>query len=372
MSVNNLLFRSYYLSSDTADAWTVHLGMGMSAQNPRDSRMRYFVYIIPVILMLLATGCDDPETTETTETKHSRPTEPTAAHGVGADDDAPPVIGLVMKTLTNPFFIDMEKGARRAERDLGIRLLVRTGAQETSVEQQIVIVEDLIAAPVDALVIAPGDSVRLIPPLKAAQDAGIAVVNIDNRLDPRYADKLGLSGVPFISVDNEQAAYLSARTLVADVTAPTQAVILEGIPTAANARDRKHGALRAFAENPNIQVVAARSADWKIGEGYRVTAALLEAFPEVGLIFAANDMMGLGALQRLGEIGRTDVRVAAYDALDEAVAAVRAGRLVATVDQKADQQGYLGIEYAVRLMRGEAVPSVTLLDVDVITGDTLP
>lgn len=334
--------------------------------------MRIIEYIIPILLLALVAGCDEPETGAQKQPVKSQAATTQRTDGAGTgpgDDDEPPVIGLVMKTLTNPFFIDMERGARQAEQDFGVRLLVRTGAQETSVEQQIIIVEDLVAASVDAIVIAPGDSVRLIPPLKDAQAAGIAVVNIDNRLDPAYAEKLGLTDVPFISVDNEQAAYQSARTLVEGVTTPTQAVILEGIPTAANAQERRRGALRAFAENANVQVVASRSANWKIEEGYQVTGALLAAFPQVHLMFAANDMMALGALQRLEEEGRSDVRIAAYDALAEAVAAVRAGRLVATVDQKADRQGYLGIEYAVRLMRGESVPATTYLEVEVITRD---
>ena len=75
-------------------------------------------------------------------------------------------IGLVMKTLTNPFFIEMEKGARRAEKELGVALIVKTAAQETSIEQQIQLVNDLITAKVDAIVIAPGDSQSLVATLK--------------------------------------------------------------------------------------------------------------------------------------------------------------------------------------------------------------
>ena len=90
-------------------------------------------------------------------------------------------VGLVMKTLTNPFFIDMEKGARRAESELGIELLVKTGAEETSIEQQIQIIDDLVAARADAIVIAPGDSRRVIPALKKAAEHGIKLVNIVNQ-----------------------------------------------------------------------------------------------------------------------------------------------------------------------------------------------
>lgn len=275
-------------------------------------------------------------------------------------------IALVMKTLTNPFFIKMERGARRAERELGIHLLVKTAAKETSIQQQINIVDELIRMKVDAIVIAPGDSVELIPVLKQAQDAGIAVVNIDNRLNPEFSKKSGLKELPFISVDNEKAAYQSVKALTRKITQPTSVAILEGIRSAANAEDRKNGALKAFEEHPLTNVVAMETAHWKIDEGFDKTRQLFELYPQIGAIFCANDMMALGTLQYLKVSGRDDVLVASYDALDEARAAVNAGTLVATVDQQASLQGYMGVMYAYRMLTGEKLPPVTLVDTKII------
>lgn len=278
-----------------------------------------------------------------------------------------PRIGLVMKTLTNPFFIEMERGARRAEKALNIDLQVKTAAQETSIEQQIQIVEDLISAKVEAIVIAPGDSQRLVPVLKKAADAGIKLVNIDNRLDAAAMSQAGLPALPFISVDNEKAAYASARQIAEGATPGTQAAILEGIRSADNARQRAAGAKRAFAETAAIKLVAAESANWKIDEAYSVTKQLFVSHPQIKLLFAANDMMALGALKYLQESGRREVKVAAYDALDEAVAEVKAGRLTVTVDQQAAEQGYQGIVLAKRLLDKESVPEVMLIDTRLIT-----
>lgn len=279
-------------------------------------------------------------------------------------------IGFVMKTLTNPFFIEMEKGARRAEHALNIELVVKTAAQETSIEQQIQIVEDLITAKVDAIVIAPGDSELLVPVLKKAEDAGIKLVNIDNRLDTEAIKKAGAKAIPFISVDNDKAAYNSAR-FIADGAAPgTQAAILEGIRTADNARQRMEGAKRAFDESKGVKLVASESANWKIDEGYRVSKQLFDKHPDIKLLFAANDMMALGALKFLQESNRAQVKVAAYDALDEAVAEVKAGRLAVTVDQQAAEQGFQGVMLASRLLKGEAVPALMLIDTRLITAAT--
>jgi ribose transport system substrate-binding protein len=276
-------------------------------------------------------------------------------------------VALVMKTLTNPFFVEMEKGARKAEAELGIHLLVKTGAQETSIEQQITIIEELIAEKVDAILIAPADSIQLIPVLKKAQEAGILVINLDNQLDPQSMQTAGLQDVPYISVDNEQGAYLSAKYISDQVASPSQAIILEGIRTAKNAQDRKNGALRAFGENKNIQVVATETANWKIDEAYQAAAKLFSEFPQVKLVFCANDMMAFGVIQYLQEKNRKDVFVAAYDNLEEAQTMLKDGWLQATIDQQAAVQAYTGVQYALRALNGETLPPVTLLDVTLFT-----
>ncbi len=284
----------------------------------------------------------------------------TSAPGMRADRFK---IALVMKTLTNPFFIEMEKGARQAQDEFDVDLVVKTGAQETSIEQQIAIVEELIKAQVDAIVIAPGSSTELIPVLKKAQDAGVVIINIDNRLDQTLSEEFGLVGVPFISVDNVRGAYLSAKCIADRISEPTDVAILEGIREAKNAQDRKTGAERAFAENPKITLVASETAHWKIDEGYAVMRQMLEQHPSIQGVFAANDMMGLGAIAYLEESGRTDVMVAAYDALQEALEAVKAGKMLCTVDQQPAKQGYLGIQAAVKALNGESLPDEILLDV---------
>jgi len=280
-------------------------------------------------------------------------------------------IALVMKTLTNPFFVEMERGARRAEKELGVELRVKAASQETAIEHQIQIVEDLIRMKVDAIVVAPGDSLRMVPVLKAAQDAGIKIINIDNRLDPEAVKQQGMSTVPFISVDNEKAAYESARYIAQQVKKPAQAAIIEGIRSADNARQRKAGAERAFQENPLIRVVAQDTANWKIDEGYEVTRKIFTSHPDVALLFCANDMMALGALKYLQEAGKAGVKVAAYDALEEAREAVKAGRLAVTVDQQAAEQGYQGVMLAIRAIRGDSLPEVTLIDTRLVTAEGL-
>ncbi|WP_208948372.1 substrate-binding domain-containing protein [Segnochrobactrum spirostomi] len=291
-----------------------------------------------------------------------------AAHA--AAPTAKPQVALVMKTLTNPFFAEMERGARQAAAEEGANILVKAASKETSIDQQIGIIDALVHDKVAAIVVAPGDSVRLIPPLKTAQDAGIVVVNVDNRLDPAFAKTLDFKAPPFVSIDNERAAYAVTRRLIAALPARTtgavEAAVIEGIPDANNSAERKAGALKAFGEAPNIRVVAVQSGNWRIEEGYAAARTILREHPHVKLIFCANDMMALGVVRYLADSKTSGVLVAGFDALPEARRAIASGALVASADQNARQQGYLGVKAAMTLLKGAPVEPATQLDATVI------
>jgi ribose transport system substrate-binding protein len=321
------------------------------------------VFVIFIALMTLV-SCNDSG-------NKSTPAIASASTTVAASPQVPKKIALVMKTLTNPFFIEMEKGARRAEKEFGIELLVKTGSQETAIEQQIQIIDELIQSKVDAIVIAPGDSQRLVPILKKAQSSGIVIINIDNQLDPTVVKSEQMQAVPFVSVDNEAASYQSAKFVADQVKKPTKAAIIEGIRGAENARLRMVGAERAFAENANIHVVAKETANWKIDEAHDVTRRLFSSHPDITVLFCANDMMALGALKYLQESGKKNVLIAGYDALDEAKTAIKQGTMAATIDQQAAEQGYQGVALAMRALHGEKLPAVVTVDAHLVTAKLL-
>lgn len=324
----------------------------------------FVVFLIALVATIGLAGC----AAETPSVSLMADTATTEAATLTAEATKTPfTIALVMKTLTNPFFVEMEKGARQAEQDLGIELIVKTGTQETSIEQQIAIVHDLIDDGVDAIVIAPADSTQLVPVLAQAQKAGIVIINIDNQLDAKSVSAQKMQETPYISVDNEEGAYQSAKYVSDQLTEPAEVIILEGIRTAKNADDRRQGAERAFGENPNVTVVAKETANWKIDEAHDIAATLFGMHPDTRAVFAANDMMALGVIRYLEEMGRQGVLVAGYDALEEAKIAIDAGKLAATVDQQAAQQGYLGIEYAVKALEGKSLPANTLIDTKLLT-----
>lgn len=280
-------------------------------------------------------------------------------------------VAFIMKSLTNPFFVEMAKGARTAQEETGIDLHIKTATPETSAEQQIRIIDGQIKARVNAIVISPVDVRQLAPVLKRAQDAGIKIVNIDERLQPDALMANGTKPVPFVGVDSEQAAYQAAKFMADQIKQPTEAAIIEGIPGTNTAIDRKRGIQRAFAENSKLMIVAMEAANWRADEAYELAKRVFKSHPRIGVVYCANDMMAIGLIKYLQETGRTKVVVGGFDALDEAKQAIRNGQMTATVDQRAARQGYLGVISALKLLRGEAVPDVVLVDTALITADSL-
>ncbi|MCX7174099.1 MAG: substrate-binding domain-containing protein [Proteobacteria bacterium] len=328
--------------------------------------MRAVNFLSASLLILMIVACGDSSKPSIVSVTADSPGTNTLQ-----DKSAAIKVAFVMKSLTNPFFVEMAKGARLAQQETGIDLQIKTATPETSVEQQIRIIDGQIKAHVNAIVISPVDITQLVPVLKRAQDAGIKIVNIDERLHPDALAANRMKPVPFVGVDSEQAAYLAARFIADQVKLPTEAAIIEGIPGTNTAMDRKRGVERAFGQNSKLRVVATGVANWKADEAYELARSLFKAHPKIGVVYCANDMMAIGLIKYLQESGRTKVLVGGFDALDQARDAIRAGQMAATVDQRADRQGYLGVVNALKLIRAEAVPDVVLIDTALVTADTL-
>ncbi|MDF2679448.1 MAG: Periplasmic binding protein domain containing protein [Brevibacillus sp.] len=327
-------------------------------------RYRLLQLLCLALVVLLVTACNQQQ-------KGSSANQPGNA-GSTNEPKKEWTVGLVMKTLSNPFFITMDEGAKKAEKELGIKLQVQAAQEETSIEQQIAIVEDMIAKKIDAIVIAPSGSKEIVPVLKKAQDAGIPVINIDNRIDAETAKAAGLKTIPYIGASNLDGGYLAGKYLAEQLKGTGKVAIIEGIQGVDNAEERKNGALKAFKEYSGMQVVASQSANWKTEEGLNVMANILQANPDLNGVFCANDMMAFGAIQAIEAAGKTgQVAVAAYDALDQAKKYIKDGKMISTVDQKPDDMGYYGVKFAVDLINGKEVPNEYMVELVNLTKENV-
>ena len=286
----------------------------------------------------------------------------------GRVGSAPPRIALVMKSLANEFFVTMADGAKahQAAHPQEYSLIVNGIRNESDLAQQVALVEQMMAQGVDAIVIAPADSRALVPVLAKAQKQGLVVVNIDNKLDEPTLTQAGID-VPFVGPDNRAGARVVGTALAARLKRGDRVAILEGIPTAFNAQERRRGFEDAM-RDAGITVAAIQSAHWEQDEANTVTAALLREHPDLRAILASNDNMALGAAAAVRQAGRTGaVQVVGFDNIAAVRQLLQDGRVLATADQHAGQLAVFGIEYALKIRRGEAIPQDLQTPVDLIT-----
>ena len=262
-----------------------------------------------------------------------------------AQTSAKPKVALVMKSLANEFFLTMENGAKAHQKANAAKydLLSNGIKDETDTSSQIKLVEQMIVSRVNALVIAPADSKALVPVLKKAVDAGILVVNIDNKLDDAALKEKGIS-VPFVGPDNRKGAKLVGDFLGKQIKKGDQVAIIEGVSTTYNAQQRTLGFQDAMA-GAGAKVVSVQSGQWEIAPANTVAAAMLNANPNITAILAGNDNMAIGAVSAIKAAGKTGkVKVVGYDNINAIKPMLADGRVLATADQFGSQQAVFGIE----------------------------
>jgi ribose transport system substrate-binding protein len=271
------------------------------------------------------------------------------AAGAATVEGGTPKIALVLKSLNDPFTVAMANAAKNYQQHYASQfaLTVRGTATETDTAGQIRIVEDLIKAKMNAIVIAPSGSKALTAVVARAIKAGIIVVSIDNPLDDALQDAAKIS-VPFVGPDNRKGATLVANYLTERLQAGDQVGIIEGISADRNAQERTAG-YKEVMSTAGMQVVATQAADWEYGKGRDVATKMLGQHPQIRGLLCANDNMAMGAADAVRDAGRTGgIYITGYNAIEAIKPLLADGRVLATVNQFADRQAVFGMDVALK------------------------
>ena len=306
---------------------------------------------VAFLAVLLPTGCNRSETKSANKPPAGKPR-----------------VALVMKSLANEFFSTMAEGARKhqAANPASYDLIVNGIKNETDLGEQVNLVEQMIAQQVNAIVIAPADSKALVTVLRRAREAGVLVVNIDNKLDADVLKQAGLT-VPFVGPDNRAGARKVGEVLARQLKPQDAVAIIEGIPTAFNSQQRRLGFEDAM-KAAGMNIVATQSGNWEMEKANNVAAAMLSEHPDLKALLCANDNMALGAVAAIQATGKAgQVLVVGFDNIGAIKPLLDDGRVVATADQHADQLAVFGIEAALKILKGQAPPADQTTAVDLIT-----
>lgn len=257
-------------------------------------------------------------------------------------------IALVVKALDSEWWQRVKAGAEEAARaDPDVRLAILAPEREINIDQQVAILEDQVLKKVSALAVAPAGVSEVLPVLDKARAAGIPVLIVDT--DVPWPPKLS-----FIGIDNRLGGRLAGEHLVKQLGGRGKVAVIRGVLGVATHEDRLAGFREAIAKAPGIECVAVQPANSERALGMSVMENLLTAHPDLRAVFATNDQMALGAMEAIAGRRLTGrIALVGFDATREAVRAVLAGQLSATVAGYPERMGRRAVEAAVKAARGQ-------------------
>ncbi|MGL6202548.1 MAG: substrate-binding domain-containing protein [Lachnospiraceae bacterium] len=318
------------------------------------------------ILVLGLVGCGG---STDNQTENSQSTAEANEETGGEKGDGKYTIGFSPYTLTNEYFTAVLTGVQEACDELDCELIYFDPQNDPTTQASQI--DDMIASGIDALIYIPYDSAGARTVLRACQDAGVKVINIDNVIqedDYDLADAI-------IASDNTQLGYLSGEWVVENHSDGAN-ILVAHLQTAESCVVNVEGFWKAIdenAENPDKFVEA------QVVEGggatdvtFDVVADALQAHDDIDVIYCINDTSALGAVQAVEEAGKTgQIDVLGKDGAPIGKQAINDGTMVQSSAQRPTYMGYEGVQSAVKMLNGETVEFQTSIEAYSITADNI-
>ena len=267
-------------------------------------------------------------------------------------------IAVFTKNQTNPFFQAVRLGAENAAKQMNATVLQYVPTKPDSIPEQMSQIDDVVVKKPDAIVFTPVDYKAMTPGVAKMNAANIPVVNITDRAEKG-------SFITFIGSNDYQLGLQTGRYLLKALGGKGNIVILEGVRGVITNQDRMRGFNDALKEFPNAKLLASQTGNYQRLQALQVMENLMQSYPQIDGVMAANDAMGMGALEALEGAKRTAL-VVSINGTKEAIEAVKAGKLLATGDYHGFSQGCLSVMAALRYLRKQPVPKEVILPVSVI------
>ena len=273
-------------------------------------------------------------------------------------------IGLAVANLQANFFNQIKQSAEAEAAKLGVKIITvdAKGDGPTQVNQ----VQDLLTQKIDALIYIPAGAAAATVPTKLAQAAGIPVVNIDR-------NAAGAPGNTFIASNSVSSAKSVCDYIVKQAGGKGSMVIIHGQKGTTPEVDRTKGCMEVVKANPGVKIVAEQYSNiWGQDEGFQIMQNMLQAHPDVSIVFAEADALALGAAQAIKVANPSQkIWVGGFDGDTAALEALKNGTFDVTATQQTQLMGRTAVQDAIKLVAGEKLPAEQLLDATLTTKDNV-
>jgi ribose transport system substrate-binding protein len=273
-------------------------------------------------------------------------------------------MGVVLKGLDNPFFVAMYEGVRAEAGRRGAHTSVRAATSIADLAGQAALLRALVAARDDCYVVNPITATNLVAPLRGANRP---IVNVDSPLDASAVKRAGIRVRTYIGTNDFAAGRLAAAKMVSLLQGGGTVALIGGLADSVNSTLRMSGFERGI-RGTRVSVVAQADADYLRTTAEVVAERILHMHPRLSGFFAVNDEMALGVADGVRAAGKTGrVAIIGVDGIPEALDAVRAGSISATVSQYPYVMGQMAVEACVAAARGARLPARVDAPIAVVT-----
>ena len=286
---------------------------------------------------------------------------------------AQPIVGLITKTDTNPFFVKMKEGASKEAARLGAKLMTGAGKADGDNAGQVTAIENMVAAGAKTILITPSDSKAIVPAIAKARAAGVMVIALDSPTEP-------LSAVDALFATNNYKAGQLIGEYAKKALGGKKAVIatLDLFPGQPVGIARHNGFLQGFgtkginaktATQINTGVVCAQDSFGDQAKGQTAMENCLQKNPDINLVYTINEPAAAGAYQALKSAGREkDVLIVSVDGGCAGIRNVVGGVIGATSQQYPLKMAAMGVTAGVNYAKtGKKVSGYTDTGVNLIT-----
>ncbi|HEX2131341.1 MAG TPA: ABC transporter substrate-binding protein [Actinophytocola sp.] len=272
--------------------------------------------------------------------------------GGAAADDGTITMGFAQVGAESGWRTANTKSIKAAAEAAGIELKFSDAQQKQ--ENQIKAIRSYVQQRVDVIAFSPVVETGWDTVLLEAQRADIPVILTDRAID---SDDASLYET-FLGSDFVAEGRKAGEWLVENTTGPQKVVELQGTTGAAPAIDRKEGFEEVIAERPDIEIVASQTGDFTRSGGKQVMEAFLKSTPDIDVVYAHNDDMGLGAIEAIkaaGKVPGEDIKIITVDAVKAGMEALAAGEINFIVECN-PLLGEQLMDLAKKVVAGEEVP----------------
>ncbi|CAK7260677.1 MULTISPECIES: substrate-binding domain-containing protein [unclassified Shinella] len=277
-----------------------------------------------------------------------------------------PLIAASVADQKSLFYIAAVDGMRDAAKEAGLDLNVASASNSS--REQINQVQNLLVQQPKALLFISQDSTAAAASVKAANNAEVPVIAVDQRPESGSGEL-----VTFIATDSVKAARDLCTWLFDKMGGSGEIAILKGVLGSTAEQQRTQGCEEALKNYPDIKVVAVQAANWDENEAFAATQNILTANPNLKAVFGESDAMSLGAAKAARQAGRDDLLSVGIDGFPTMFKAIKSGLTQATMAQIPYKMGQMAVRDALRVINGEAgsIPEIQYQDTVLVTADNV-